>query len=79
MSDQRILQDPAPQVAVCELADSSVNFVVRPWVNASDYWDVRFDTIESIKAKLDENNISIPFPQRDLHLHNASGSQLSAA
>ena len=77
--DSRILKDPAPQVAVCELADSSVNFVVRPWVEAKDYWDVRFDTIEKIKVKLDENNISIPFPQRDLHIYKETDSRLSAA
>jgi len=72
--DDRILKDPAPVVAVKELADSSVNFVVRPWVNTSDYWKVYFDTIEIIKERFDEEGVSIPFPQRDVHLyaHNAS-------
>lgn len=68
--DGRILKDPAPQVAVVELADSSVNFVVRPWVNAADYWSVHFDTNESVKKAFDANGISIPFPQRDVHVFN---------
>lgn len=71
-SDQRILKDPAPMIVVSELGDSSVNFAVRPWVNASDYWGVFFDITETIKKKFDENNISIPFPQRDVHLFQAS-------
>ena len=65
--DPRILSDPAPQIAVCELADSSVNFVVRPWVKATDYWNVRFDVTRKIKEALDENHIEIPFPQRVVH------------
>ncbi len=68
-ADPRILKDPAPQVAVVELADSSVNFVVRPWVKSSDYWGVYMDTIEKIKKAFDANGISIPFPQRDVHLY----------
>ncbi len=68
--DGRILKDPAPQVALVELADSSVNFVVRPWVNAADYWSVHFDTNESVKKAFDANGISIPFPQRDVHVFN---------
>jgi small conductance mechanosensitive channel len=68
-SDPRILKEPAPQVALVELADSSVNFVVRPWCNAADYWSVHFDTTEKIKKRFDEENISIPFPQRDVHLY----------
>lgn len=67
--ESRILKDPAYTVAVSELADSSVNFVVRPWVNSSDYWGVYFSLLENIKIKLDENNIGIPYPQLDLHLH----------
>jgi small conductance mechanosensitive channel len=66
--DDRILSDPAPTVAVSELADSSVNFVVRPWTKAADYWDVRFDTIAKIKVALDKSGITIPFPQRDIHI-----------
>ncbi len=66
--DSRILADPAPAIAVAELADSSVNLVFRPWVKTADYWDVRFDLTEKIKNGLDEAGISIPFPQRDVHL-----------
>lgn len=66
--DSRILADPAPFIAVAELADSSVNLVFRPWVKTSDYWDVRFDLTEKIKNRLDEAGISIPFPQQDVHL-----------
>ncbi len=53
---------------MAELADSSVNLVVRPWVKTSEYWNVRFDLIEKIKHAFDEEGISIPFPQRDVHL-----------
>ncbi|MBU2494702.1 MAG: mechanosensitive ion channel [Bacteroidetes bacterium] len=67
-NDERILKDPAPLLAVTELADSSVNFKVAPWVNTADYWSVYFETTETIKKKFDENGISIPFPQRDVHL-----------
>lgn len=70
--DERILKDPAPSVAMAELADSSVNFNVRPWVKTEDYWTVRSDLTESIKLSFDRNGISIPYPQRDVHLHNAS-------
>ena len=66
--DRRILPDPAPQIAVSELADSSVNFVVRPWVKTDDYWDVRFDLTRKIKEKFDDSGIEIPFPQRVVHL-----------
>jgi small conductance mechanosensitive channel len=66
--DDRVLQDPAPTVAVAELADSSVNLVFRPWVKTADYWTVRFDLTEKIKNRLDEAGISIPFPQQDVHL-----------
>ena len=66
--ESRILADPAPIVAVAELADSSVNLVFRPWVKTADYWDVRFDLTERIKNRLDEAGISIPFPQQDVHL-----------
>ncbi|WP_415894824.1 mechanosensitive ion channel family protein [Neptuniibacter sp. PT34_22] len=68
-ADERILKDPAPVVAVSELADSSVNFVVRPWVNSADYWVVLWDTTETVKLRFDEEGISIPFPQMDVHLH----------
>ncbi|MBN1478677.1 mechanosensitive ion channel family protein [candidate division KSB1 bacterium] len=67
--DARVLTEPAPQVAVSELGDSSVNFVLRPWVNAADYWDVYFDMTETVKRRFDEEGISIPFPQRDVHIY----------
>ena len=70
-TDARILKDPAPFVAVSELADSSVNFVVRLWVEAGDYWGVHFDTIEQVKKRFDAEGISIPFPQMDVHTHSA--------
>jgi small conductance mechanosensitive channel len=68
-ADERILSEPAPTVAVSELADSSVNFVVRPWCKASDFWGVKFDFTEQVKLRFDQEGISIPFPQMDVHLH----------
>ena len=67
-SDERILKDPAPKIAVSELADSSVNFVVRPWSKTEDYWSVRFDLMESIKKRFDQEGITFPFPQQDVHI-----------
>ncbi len=69
-----ILKDPAATVAVVELADSSVNFAVRPWVKTADYWPTYFDLMETVKLKLDENNINIPFPQMDLHIQNPAAA-----
>jgi len=66
-ANSKVLPTPAPQVAVAELADSSVNLVVRPWVNGGDYWPVRFELMEAIKNGLDEAGIDIPFPQMDIH------------
>jgi small conductance mechanosensitive channel len=66
-SDEKVLKDPAPFVAVSELADSSVNFTVRVWVKTADYWDVYFGTIEKVKLVFDEKGISIPYPQLDVH------------
>ncbi|MEA1867487.1 MAG: mechanosensitive ion channel [Thermodesulfobacteriota bacterium] len=68
--EKRVLSDPAPVIAVSELADSSVNLVVRPWVKTGDYWTVRFDLTEEIKNSFDEAGISIPYPQQDVHLFN---------
>ena len=68
-ADQRVLQDPAPFIAVSELANSSVNFVVRAWVKSADYWGVNFDTIEKVKLTFDKKGISIPYPQMDIHNH----------
>jgi small conductance mechanosensitive channel len=66
-ADSRILTEPAPFVAVSELADSSVNFVVRAWTKADDYWGVHFDMLETVKLTFDEKGISIPYPQMDVH------------
>jgi small conductance mechanosensitive channel len=70
-ADDRILSDPECTIAVSELADSSVNFVVRPWVKTADYWGVRFDLTEAIKKRFDKEGISFPFPQQDIHLYKA--------
>jgi len=71
--ESRILPDPAPLIAVSELADSSVNLVVRPWVMVADYWGVYFELTEKIKKAFDANGVSIPFPQRDVHLYQHGG------
>lgn len=71
-ADPRVIEDPAPVVAVHELGDSSVNLVVRPWVNASDYWATRWDLTRALKENLEAAGCSIPFPQRDVHLHQVS-------
>lgn len=71
-ADDRILTDPACTIAVAELADSSVNLVVRPWVKTEDYWSVNFDLTEVIKKRFDEVGIAFPFPQQDVHLYQAS-------
>ncbi len=76
--ESRILESPAPQVAVSEMADSSVNFVVRPWVNAEDYWDVRFGLTKELKERLEAAGCEIPFPQRDVHLYQEN-APISAA
>ena len=70
-ADERILAEPACTIAVSALADSSVNFVVRPWVNTADYWNVMFDLTEAIKKRFDKEGISFPFPQQDVHLYKA--------
>ena len=66
-ADKRILSEPEPFIAVSELADSSVNFVVRAWTLTDDYWGVYFDMLESVKLTFDEKGISIPYPQMDVH------------
>ena len=73
--DSRILKDPSTQIAVSELADSSVNFVVRPWVKVNDYWGVYFDLTEKVKKAFDANGISIPFPQRDVHVYQHANQE----
>ncbi len=68
-AEDRVLDEPACTIAVSALADSSVNFVVRPWVKTADYWGVMFDMTEAIKKRFDKEGISFPFPQQDVHLH----------
>ena len=73
--DPRVLSDPGTQIAVAELADSSVNFVARPWVKKEDYWDVKFDLTRKIKEAFDANDIEIPFPQRVVHMVASDAQQ----
>ena len=70
--DDRVLQDPGPTIGLLELGDNSVNLAVRPWVRTADYWAVYFDLNERIKLAFDAGGISIPFPQRDLHVYQAA-------
>lgn len=72
--ESRILEDPAPTIGVLALADNSVNFAFRPWVNAADYWGVHFDLHAAIKTRFDEEGIGIPYPQRDVHLYQQEAS-----
>lgn len=69
-----VLEDPAPVIRVNELADSSVNLVVRPWCKTSDYWTVKWDLTRAIKVEFDKAGISIPFPQTDVHLHKVEAA-----
>ncbi len=71
-ADDRILDDPACTIAVAELANSSVNFIVRPWVKSGDYSGVKFDLTEAIKKRFDKEGITFPFPQQDVHLYSAT-------
>lgn len=70
--DVRVLGDPAPVIAVSELGDSSVNIICRPWVKSDDYWPFFWETTEAVKLRFDEEDISIPYPQRDVHLHQVA-------
>ncbi|MDY8136879.1 mechanosensitive ion channel family protein [Aquimarina sp. 2201CG5-10] len=69
-NNPKVLKDPAPTVAVSELGDNAINIVVRPFANVADYWDVYFEALEDSKNALDKAGISIPYPQRDVHIHN---------
>jgi small conductance mechanosensitive channel len=73
-ADERILKDPECLIAVAALADSSVNFTVRPWVKTADYWSVYFGLTEAIKKRFDQENISFPFPQQDVHLYKQANA-----
>ena len=70
-ADDRILKDPAPFIALGELADSSVNITVRAWVNPADYWGVFFDMNEKVYKNFGKEGLNIPFPQMDVHVHNS--------
>jgi small conductance mechanosensitive channel len=73
-ADGRVLKDPEPLVAVSDLADSSVNFVIRVWCNASDYWTLKFAMTRALKEKMDSEGISIPYPQQTVHMIQKSGA-----
>jgi small conductance mechanosensitive channel len=73
-ADERIHQEPEPVIVVSALADSSVNFAVRVWVDADNYWPVNFHLQETIKKRFDEEGISIPYPQQDVHIHQVAAS-----
>ncbi len=72
-NDSRILKEPVVAITVSDLGESSIDLAFRPWVNATDYWAVRSDLLEMIKLQFDEANISIPYPQRDIHLFQLAG------
>jgi small conductance mechanosensitive channel len=76
--DERILPEPQPTIGVLALGESSVDFAVRPWVNSGDYWPVLFDLQEAIKLRFDDEGISIPFPQRDIHIVSNSKDAVAA-
>ncbi len=77
--NEYVLKTPAPTIAVSELADNSVNLVVRPWVKTKDYWTARFELMEAIKTTFDKEGISIPFPQRDLHIIEGNSEAVKKA
>ncbi|MEZ5691447.1 MAG: mechanosensitive ion channel [Rickettsiales bacterium] len=70
-SNSKVLKDPAVTIAVSELGASSVDFIVRPWVKTADYWAARFEIVEAVKEAFDKEGISIPYPQQDVHMHQA--------
>ncbi len=73
-ADERVLKDPVATIAVANLGDSSVEFVIRPWVNSADYWSVKFDFTKAVKEKFDAEGISIPYPQSDVHVFQEKSS-----
>jgi small conductance mechanosensitive channel len=73
-ADERVLKDPVATIAVANLGDSSVEFVIRPWVNSADYWSVKFDFTKAVKEKFDAEGISIPYPQTDVHVFQEESS-----
>ncbi|MGB8330967.1 MAG: hypothetical protein WCE62_12665, partial [Polyangiales bacterium] len=71
----KVLKTPEPVIRLHELGDSSVNFVVRPWSKTADYWDVYWDITREVKQRFDKEGISIPFPQRDVHVYREDGGE----
>ena len=71
-ADERPLSEPEPQIVVGELADSSVNIIIRVWCNAGDYWPLKFDLTKALKQRMDADGISIPYPQRMVHMAQAA-------
>ena len=76
-SHEKVLKDPEPVVRLHNLGEWSVDFIVRPWVNKDDYWDVYWDVTRAVKIRFDEEDISIPFPQRDIHLYRGEQEPLA--
>jgi small conductance mechanosensitive channel len=76
---EQVLKDPEPVVQVHELADSSVNFVCRPWVKTEDYWNVYWDVTRAVKQRFDKEGISIPYPQQDVHHYNVAATAPAVA
>ncbi|MGW8310928.1 MAG: mechanosensitive ion channel family protein, partial [Thiogranum sp.] len=75
---EKVLDDPEPIIRLHELGESSVNFVVRPWVSTGDYWDVYWDITRAVKMRFDAEGITIPFPQRDVHFYPEAVPAVSA-
>jgi small-conductance mechanosensitive channel len=75
---EKVLDDPEPVVRLHTLNESSVDFVVRPWVKTDDYWDVYWDVTRAVKMRFDEEEITIPFPQRDVHLFSGEEHAVAA-
>ncbi len=78
-ADERVLKDPAPTIGLSEMADSSINFVCRPWVKSCDYWQTFWDINERVKLRFDEEGISIPYPQRDIHVIDGGNKETLAS
>ncbi|KKL68150.1 hypothetical protein LCGC14_2127890, partial [marine sediment metagenome] len=79
INHEKVMADPEPVIRISELADSSVNFDVRPWVAAGDYWPVRAELIETIKLTFDKEGISIPYPQMDVHVNKITAAEDNTA
>jgi small conductance mechanosensitive channel len=77
-SHEKVLDDPEPVVRLHTLGESSVDFIVRPWVKTDDYWDVYWDVTRAVKMRFDEEGVSIPFPQRDVHIFSGDDQSIAA-